>query len=247
MIMRVGYLTDKGRRRTQNEDAILVLEDKGIFILADGVGGNMSGEIASQSSVDTLEKFVQCNPPEFLVGRKEIFNYLRNAVKYVNQYILQLSTTNPDYVGMATTLIFAYLKGNTMYIANIGDSRVYLVHDGAINQITEDHTYVNDLLKMGAITEEEAKKHNRKNIITRAIGENACNDPDCFSFELSEDDKVLICSDGLYDEVNEKAILTNMLKAEDPGECAEELVNMANDHGGNDNISVICIDTMEDE
>lgn len=239
--MKVGYLTDRGRRRPANEDAVKVLDDKNICMLADGVGGNKSGEIASQSALDALEKFIRHNPPEWLKDDEEIFRYFRAAINYVNQFIVKLSDAKPQYAGMATTLCFTYIHDGTMYIANIGDSRVYLIHNGAIQQITDDHTYVNDLVKMGAITKEEAATHARKNVITRAIGSNANNEPDCFSVPVVKGDRVLLCSDGLYDELDDRLILTRITRFDDMMIVAEDLVGMANDHGGNDNISVICI------
>ncbi|MBR0308644.1 MAG: Stp1/IreP family PP2C-type Ser/Thr phosphatase [Mogibacterium sp.] len=240
--MRIGYMTDRGRRRPTNEDSLRACEDLNFFMLADGVGGNRSGEIASQSALDALEKFVRHNPPEWLSSRDEVFRYFRAAVNYVNQFIIKLSEAKPQYVGMATTLVFAYIRENEMYVANVGDSRVYLAHGDIIQQITDDHTYVNDLVKMGAITKEEAHIHARKNVITRAIGANANNEPDCFSVPVAKGDRVLLCSDGLYDEVDDESILQVLNRFDDMTICAEDLVALANENGGNDNISVICVD-----
>jgi len=240
--MKTGYMTDRGRRRPTNEDSVRACEDLRFFMLADGVGGNRSGEIASQSALDALEKFVRHNPPEWLGSRDEVFRYFRAAVNYVNQFIIKLSEAKPQYAGMATTLAFAYIKDTEMYVANVGDSRVYLMHDDVIQQITDDHTYVNDLVKMGAISKEEAHVHARKNVITRAIGANANHEPDCFCVPLESGDRILLCSDGLYDEVDDETILSTVVRASDMSRCAEDLVKMANENGGNDNISVICVD-----
>ena len=240
--MNIGYMTDRGRRRPTNEDSLRACEDLSFFMLADGVGGNRLGEIASQSALDALEKFVRHNPPEWLGSRDEVFRYFRAAVNYVNQFIIKLSEAKPQYAGMATTLTFAYICDDEMYVANVGDSRVYLAHGDMIQQITDDHTYVNDLVKMGAITREEAHLHARKNVITRAIGANANNEPDCFSVPVERDDRILLCSDGLYDEVDDDTILSTLVRSDDMKACASELVLMANQNGGNDNISVICID-----
>ncbi|MCQ2562887.1 MAG: Stp1/IreP family PP2C-type Ser/Thr phosphatase [Mogibacterium sp.] len=243
--MKSGFITDRGRRRPTNEDSLRACVDLDFFMLADGVGGNRSGEIASQSALDALEKFVRHNPPEWLGSRDEVFRYFRAAVNYVNQFIIKLSEAKPQYAGMATTLTFAYIRKDEMYVANVGDSRVYLAHGDMIQQITDDHTYVNDLVKMGAITRDEAHLHARKNVITRAIGANANNEPDCFSVPVEKGDKVLLCSDGLYDEVDDDTILATLNRAPDMTQCAEELVALANENGGNDNISVICVD-LED-
>ena len=243
--MDIGFITDRGRRRPTNEDSVRACGDVGFFMLADGVGGNRSGEIASQSSLDALEKFVRHNPPEWLGSRDEIFRYFRAAVNYVNQFIIKLSEAKPQYAGMATTLAFAYVRDNELYVANVGDSRVYLMHDDMIQQITDDHTYVNDLVKMGAITKEEAHIHARKNVITRAIGANANNEPDCFCVALEKGDRILLCSDGLYDEVDDESILSLVSRSGNMSECVRDLVALANENGGNDNISVICVD-LED-
>lgn len=239
--MKIGYMSDKGRRRPKNEDALRVLPGKKFFMLADGVGGNKSGEVASKSALNAVEKFIEHNPIERLCGRDEVFRYFNEAVDFVNRTILAMAELEPSYAGMATTLVFAYVQDRIMYIANVGDSRVYLVNKGRISQITEDHTYVNDLVRMGAITKEEAHTHNKKNVITRAIGANAYSKPDCFNVYIDPDDRVLICSDGLYDEVREKEILERLMQDDDMATCAEDLVRMANEHGGSDNISVICI------
>ena len=243
--MRTANLTDRGRRRPTNEDSVRTCDDLNFFMIADGVGGNRSGEIASQSALDALEKFIRHNPPEWLGSREEIFRYFRAAVTYVNQFIIKLSEVKPQYAGMATTLAFAYIREKEMYVANVGDSRVYLAHGDMIQQITDDHTYVNDLVKMGAITKDEAHLHARKNVITRAIGANANNEPDCFSVPLEEGDRVLLCSDGLYDEVDDETMLKVLTATDDMERCAEKLVAMANENGGNDDISVICVD-LED-
>ncbi|MBR0379905.1 MAG: Stp1/IreP family PP2C-type Ser/Thr phosphatase [Mogibacterium sp.] len=243
--MDIGFITDRGRRRPTNEDSVRACGDVGFFMLADGVGGNRSGEIASQSALDALEKFVRHNPPEWLGSRDEIFRYFRAAVNYVNQFIIKLSEAKPQYAGMATTLAFAYVRDNELYVANVGDSRVYLMHDDMIQQITDDHTYVNDLVKMGAITKEEAHIHARKNVITRAIGANANNEPDCFCVLLEKGDRILLCSDGLYDEVDDESILGIVTRSDNMSECVRDLVAIANENGGNDNISVICVD-LED-
>lgn len=243
--MKIGYLTDKGRRRPINEDAIKVLPGKNFFMLADGVGGNKAGEVASKQALIAMEDYLNNNPIREVSGSNEIARYFENAVNYINDYILTLSDEVPEYAGMATTLVFAYLADQILYVGNVGDSRVYFIHKNSIHQVTEDHTYVNDLVKMGAITREEAEHHAKKNVITRAIGSNAYSNPDCFNIFIEPGDKILMCSDGLYDEVTERDMLIAMIAGNDMDACAENLVNMANANGGNDNISVICIDLME--
>ena len=195
--MRVGYLTDMGMKRPKNEDAVKVLRDSNFFMLADGVGGNKSGEIASTAVLDFMADYVYNNPIELVEGSEAIFVYFENAVNFVNESILQLSSTRPEYAGMATTLVFAYVDHKILYVGNVGDSRVYFLHKDEFHQITDDHTYVNDIVKMGAITRRVADNHYKKNVITRAIGANAYNNPDCFNIYMEPDDRVLLCSDGV--------------------------------------------------
>lgn len=243
--MKIGYLTDKGQRRPINEDAIKVLPEKNFFMLADGVGGNRAGEVASKQALNALEDYLNNNPLTGINGSEQISRYFENAVNYVNEFIRRLSEEVPEYAGMATTLVFAYLKDKILYVGNVGDSRVYFVHNNAIHQVTVDHTYVNDLVMMGAITREEAETHSKKNVITRAIGSNAYSSPDCFNIYIEDGDKIVMCSDGLYDEVSDREMLTQLLATHDMTTCAQTLVDMANAHGGSDNISVICLDLME--
>jgi len=244
--MNIGLVTDKGKRRPKNEDAVKALEDINFFMLADGVGGNKAGEIASRAAIDALEDYVRNNPIDKAEGKDDMFKYFENAVNFVNEFILQLSDSKEQYAGMATTLVFAYIRDKILYVANVGDSRVYFIHGDEIHQITDDHTYVNDLVRMGAITKDEAEHHNKKNVITRAIGANAYNNPDCYNIFIEPEDKVLICSDGLYDEVSDEDLMETMNDMDDMQECADSLVNMANDNGGSDNISVICINMVEE-
>lgn len=160
--MRVGYLTDKGNRRLKNEDSVMVVLQKRFFMLADGVGGNKAGEIASRTALDALEDYILKNEIPEEQGKDKMFLYFEDAVNFVNEVVCRLSEGVPEYDGMATTLVFAYIGKDALYISNIGDSRVYLIHGDEIYQITEDHTYVNDLIKMGVITQEEAINHNKK-------------------------------------------------------------------------------------
>lgn len=239
--MKFGYITDRGRRRKKNEDSIKIISNENFFMLADGVGGNKSGEIASKCALEALEKYVRENPLDAFTTKEEIFRYFLDAVNFVNQYILAISDTDIKYEGMATTLVFAYIKDDTVYVANVGDSRLYIVENEELKQVTDDHTYVNDLVKKGIITKEEAINHKKKNLITKAIGVSVYVRPDCFCLKASPDSRLLICSDGLYDEVSDSTIRDTLISTDDMQQCADELVDKANSNGGNDNISVICI------
>ncbi len=245
--MRVGLYTDKGMKRAQNEDAVRVLNEYNVFLLADGVGGNRAGEIASNRTLDIVSDYFHNNPIEEAKGAEEIFQYFEDVVDYANEYIKQLARLKPECTGMATTLIIAYVRKQILYVANVGDSRVYFIHGSEIHQVTVDHTYVNDLVRMGAITRLEAEHHRKKNVITRAIGANSYNNPDCFNLYIEPEDQFLLCSDGLYDEVSDDEMLQIVNSSDDVALCAKALVDRANKNGGNDNISVICINMLEDD
>ena len=239
--MEIGYYTDKGKKRTQNEDAIRVLTRHNVFMLADGVGGNRAGEIASNKTLDIVSEYFENNPIEKQEGSDRIFRYFEDAVDYVNEAIKQMAHSVPECAGMATTLVFAYVRDRILYIANVGDSRVYFIHGNEIHQITVDHTYVNDLVMMGAITRSEAEHHRKKNVITRAIGANSYNNPDCFNIYIEPTDRILLCSDGLTDMLEEEeigALLRGQTAAPD---CAAALYQLAMQRGGKDNISVLLV------
>ena len=237
-------ITDIGLRREMNQDYIFASDLplgnlSCLYLVADGMGGHRAGDYASKYTVETVVDHVagtEGEDPEELLGE---------AYRIANTQIRLKAARHREFYGMGTTLVSCTICGDMLLVANVGDSRVYLAHGDMIQQITDDHTYVNDLVKMGAISKEEAHMHARKNVITRAIGANANNEPDCFSVPVEKGNRILLCSDGLYDEVDDDTILAVLNRYDDMKVCAEDLVYMANENGGNDNISVICID-LED-
>ena len=249
--MNIGYMTDRGRRRPTNEDSLRACEDLSFFMLADGVGGNRSGEIASQSALDALEKFVRHNPPEWLGSRDEVFRYFRAAVNYVNQFIIKLSEAKLQYTGMATTLTFAYIRDDEMYVANVGDSRLYVLHPKAahdltgpcvMKQITEDHSLVETMVRTGEIKREDARNHPNKNVITRALGAGEDVEVDYFEVDVTEGDLVLLCSDGLTNMVEDEDIMQIIRDNGDLiSRTTKELIKAANRNGGKDNIGIVLV------
>ena len=243
--MKAFALTDVGQKRKINQDSVFASAGPvgnlpNLFIVADGMGGHNAGDFASRYAVNTVREAIAASCEQNPV------KLIREAIELANQGILDEAARHEEMRGMGTTIVVTTVIGNFAYTANVGDSRVYLIHDGLIQQITDDHTYVNDLVKMGAITKEDAQHHARKNVITRAIGANANNEPDCFSVPVVKGDRVLLCSDGLYDEVDDESILYTVERFQDMMICAEDLISIANENGGNDNISVICINLAED-
>ncbi|MDY2960318.1 MAG: Stp1/IreP family PP2C-type Ser/Thr phosphatase [Hornefia sp.] len=245
--MEVGFKTDKGRRRSNNEDACYVIPKKNIFIIADGVGGSNSGEIASRTAVMEVADFVDKNELTDTATEADIRNYLIKGINSANKAILESSERFEQNKGMATTMVVTYVSKGKAYICNIGDSRAYLYRGDKLIQITEDHTYVNSLLKAGVITGKEAKKHEKKNMITRAVGAEEKIDVDFFVTPVSSEDIIIMCTDGLYGEVDERDMRRMISRRKTMGDLCCDFIEMANDNGGGDNITVICLKISEDD
>jgi protein phosphatase len=245
--LEIGFKTDVGRSRTTNEDALLVLPKYGLFAVADGVGGRSSGEIASRKAVVNIEAFIQRNPTsesdELEPDQKHSWfkAYFQRCLQTINNDIRSAAAHDSALEGMATTAVLAYFSGHTLYITNIGDSRAYLIRDGGIMQLTEDHTYVNNLVSAGTISQEEAREHPQKSVITRALGASVGADPDFFHYELAKNDRILLSTDGLHGELTDNEILSAADKSGDLNRICKQLTKMANDRGGRDNITVVLI------
>jgi protein phosphatase len=246
--MNVGFKTDTGKIRTLNEDALLVLPGNGLFAVADGVGGSNSGEIASRRTVNGIKDFFEENPVAQAAeldgeSRDDWFrDYFLRCFRKVNCDIRDVAQAQPENKGMATTAVAAYFYDGVLYITNIGDSRAYMIRAGEICQLTEDHSYVADLVNAGTLTKSEARDHPRKNMITRAIGAVAEADPDFFSFDTEKGDRLLLCSDGLHGEVTDDDIRDIIVSESDMNSICGKLVQRANDNGGKDNITVVCLE-----
>lgn len=245
--MDVGFKTDKGKQRMNNEDAFFVMGNDKVFIVADGVGGGKAGEIASRTCVNEIAKYLEKNNINESGSKYAIINHLQECLDITNEKIYTLSNTYEENNGMATTLSLLYITKEVAFIANVGDSRVYIIRDGCLNQLTEDHTYVNTLVKAGVISKEQAQSDDRKNVITKALGANISVEPDFFQVGIIEDDVFLICTDGLYNEVPEDLIIDTVLKSENMSEACRKLVEEANNHGGHDNITIICLKITEED
>lgn len=215
----------------------------GIFALADGMGGHNKGEVASELAVDNIIEFLKEN----LLQSNDIkIDYIDDIIKQayhsVNKIVYEKSTTSLEFEGMGTTLVTAITYKNNLYVANVGDSRCYLLNEDGLRKITIDHSVVEELVKANIITEEEAKTHPRRNHITRAIGTDEMVIVDIFKLEINEGNKILLASDGLTGFVDDNIIENIILKDEDVKDLAQKLINVANDISGKDNISVVLID-----
>ena len=243
-----GFRTDTGMRREGNEDALLLLPAFGIYAVADGVGGQNSGEVASRKAMAEIENFLNANP---LTGadsleRKYRENWLKSyfqrCLQKVNAEIMKEAKADPGMDKMATTVVLCFLDMDSVYVVNMGDSRAYILREGHMTQLTEDHTYVNKLISAGTLTRSEARLHPQKNIITKALGSAKYTEPDFYRFDLHEGDRILLCTDGLHGELTDDEIEGIVKQKKDLNTICRLLVDAANDNGGHDNITVICID-----
>ena len=241
VLLRSGAATDVGRVRQSNEDRYLVRDDIGLFAVADGVGGHQAGEVASQTSVETLEEAFDEPTTERLV----------DAIKEANEAVWQLAQSAREKRGMGTTLTAVALVQENgedhLAIANVGDSRAYLFQQGELTQLTEDHSLVEELYRDGQITRQEAEVHPQRSIITRARGMDPEIEVDSWQLLPYRGDRILLCSDGLTNEVSHDRIESTLRRIRDPQEAAQDLVRQARANGGNDNITVVVIDVVDDD
>jgi len=242
-------LSDVGRKREHNEDALLVDADLRLYIVADGMGGHQGGGTASRLAVETIREDVERareSDPAALAGTTERLDenplraILRAAVERACRSIFSAAQGDPNLQGMGTTVTALLLNGRSAFVAHVGDSRCYLIRDEAIHQISEDHSLVNEQLKAGAITPEEARTSRFRNIITRSVGFEEQVAVDLLGFEVRPGDRLVVCCDGLSNLVEDAEILR--VVAQSPlGEAPERLVELANERGGDDNVTAVVI------
>jgi PPM family protein phosphatase len=229
----IGAKTDVGQVREGNEDSYLV--DEPLFVVADGMGGHLAGDVASSTAVEVISEFsgqASADDPQTLA----------DLIRAANAAIWEKALEDPTLRGMGTTCTLVLLDGATAHIAHVGDSRAYLLRDGNLQQVTEDHTLVARMVKEGRLRAEEAEHHPQRSIITRALGVDADVDVDLGSLELVSGDRLMLCSDGLSSMIDSVAIETTLEEQSDPQAAAEELVGLANAAGGEDNITVVIVD-----
>ena len=239
--MKFYAITDIGRKRELNEDYIYTSGQPigalpNLFIVADGMGGHKAGDYASMHTVDRFVEVIRELGEEH--GVQDAIN---EAVTAANAYIYQRSRENSNLSGMGTTLVLASCIGNEAIVANIGDSRLYLVND-AMTQITRDHSLVEEMVTLGGIDREMARNHPDKNIITRAVGVKEKVAADFFEVDLTKGDKLLLCSDGLTNMVRDEEIYQIIQDNKELEQAAKALVDAANENGGRDNIAVVLVE-----
>lgn len=237
--MKVAYQTDIGHQRSQNQDRVAQYIDKNgnhLVMIADGIGGNQSGDVAAEMTIKRLgHHFKMDGPAEPL----EAIRWFAREVQIINDQILKKSKEKITYQGMGTTLVAAIIFEKTLVVANIGDSRGYLLHRSTLTQVTIDHSLVNELVISGDITEEEALELPQSNIITRAIGISKEAQIEVNRFDFNPGDQLLMCSDGLFKTVAKRDMVEVLRQPISLKAKCSQLVDMANSAGGPDNITVL--------
>ena len=228
---KVFQATHVGKVRHNNEDSLIVIEPE-TFVVADGMGGQAAGEVASQTLVETVKDFLSKTPAPW---DEKI---LSQAIFLANKVILNLARQNQEYQGMGTTATILYLNGRQAYFAHVGDSRLYRLRNNFFKQITEDHSYVETLVRSGEITPEQARIHPLKNVLTQAVGAIEEIDIDAANFSIEFGDIFLLCTDGLTNMVDDETIASILQTAPNP---ADALIEAALAAGGKDNVSVIVV------
>lgn len=233
--------TDVGLMRTINQDSIFISTEPvgklpNLFIVADGMGGHKAGDVASKAAIEKFIKYAMTT------HMSEPSNILDAGIISVNSDIYQMANSNKDYNGMGTTFVACTIKDGVAHIANVGDSRLYVINR-SIEQITKDHSLVEDMVRMGVLSPDDARNHYKKNVITKAIGvvDSSQANPDIFQVKLLKGDKLLLCSDGLTNMVEDdrmKAIIQENSSLE---LAVSKLIGEANENGGKDNISAVLV------
>ncbi len=242
----IGMATDAGRVREGQEDFYLVDPDVALFAVADGMGGHRGGEIAAHLAVETLDKLAK----ERVESEPLTSEWFAKAVQQANDALVERAEADASLRGMGTTLCaLALVQGDgyeALGVVNVGDSRLYLLKDGELEQITEDHSLVATLERQGRLTRAEAAVHPQRNIVTRALGIDSKVMVDSWEIAPVVGDRYLLCSDGLFNEIDDNRIAATLRKLADPDEAARELVRLANEAGGRDNITVVVVDVVDD-
>ncbi|HQB38520.1 MAG TPA: Stp1/IreP family PP2C-type Ser/Thr phosphatase [Deltaproteobacteria bacterium] len=241
-------ITDTGKVRAGNEDALLLEEKLGLFVVADGMGGHNSGEVASRMAMEVIRDAVSRSAAgeAFVVGtvdpgHSREANLLASAIRLANRTIFEAAADRPEWHGMGTTVVAVLASGNAAAIAHVGDSRVYLLRNRILKQLTADHSLVAEQQRQGLLTEEQARNSKQKNIITRALGQEPEVLVDLLDLELLDGDMLLLCSDGLTGMVSDEEIAALILARTSLEPACRDLIEQANANGGRDNITAVLL------
>jgi protein phosphatase len=235
------YLSDRGRVRQHNEDCVGVFENEAgvLAIVADGMGGHLAGDVASQMTISTFKGLWE--QVKNIDSPKDAEAWFIEKVSEVNKAVYDHSLSNPECQGMGTTIVGVIITPSFATIGHIGDSRCYLLNSSGYKQVTQDHSLVNELVRSGQISKEDAEHHPRKNVLLRALGTELTVELDVSTIEFEQENVLLLCSDGLSNKVSDEEMQEELLKSHPLPEIANSLVKSANDNGGEDNISLVII------
>jgi PPM family protein phosphatase len=248
-------VTDVGRKREANEDCFAVVPEDRLFVVADGMGGHAAGEVASRLAVSAIADFIASTrrdaeitwPFDYDTSMSMEGNRLKTAIRLANQRILDTIAHKKDLEGMGTTLVGAIMSEARLCVAHVGDSRAYLIRDGAISQITSDHSWVNEQVKLGFLTRQDAGRHPFRNVVTRALGSKDDVVVDVSEQDMRRGDYLLLCSDGLNTMIDDESIVRTVIShGNDVEKAAVALVDLANENGGEDNVTVIIVGMRDD-
>ena len=249
VLLKSYSVTDIGRKRQLNQDYVYssgqpVGKLPNLFIVADGMGGHKAGDFASKYTVETIEQEIKQS------FEKNPTTIIKHAISVANEHVRRKAASDPNLTGMGTTVVVATIIGKYLQVANVGDSRLYIINDTEIKQVTRDHSLVEEMIRLGGIERKDARLHPDKNIITRAIGARDEVEADFFTVELGATDTVLMCSDGLTNMLEDQEIMDIIHTHDDPRnlvETAQALIDAANNNGGKDNIAVVLVKPFVDE
>jgi Serine/threonine protein phosphatase len=250
--MKILYkaISDVGRKRSANEDSYFADGDLNLFVVADGMGGHAAGEVASKIAVESIQDFVRFTnndkditwPYEFDESLSMAGNRLKTAIQSAHAKVLEATSQKKEFQGMATTVVAILVNDEKAQVAHVGDSRAYMVREDRLIQLTSDHSWVNEQLRTGAITSQQARNHPYRNIVTRALGGPNPVDVDVNEEPLQDGDIILLCSDGLNTMITDEDILSIIARNKENIEAAcQELINTANQNGGEDNVTSILV------
>lgn len=236
-------MSDTGRVRQNNEDAYAAIPDIGLAVVADGMGGHKAGEVASAMAIDVITRsLAERLPSTRRVKRTRIPEIVRNAIELANSAVYEAANTNRDYAGMGSTVVVTAFHGDRVCIAHVGDSRLYRLRGGVLQQLTEDHSVVQDLLRRGLISPEQARTSPNKNVITRALGVTRTVEVTVRDERVQQGDLYLLCTDGLHDMLTDENIASLLrVGVDDITDLAARLIDAANQAGGDDNVTTVVV------
>jgi protein phosphatase len=248
-------ITDIGLKREGNEDSFSVEDSLGLYIVADGMGGHLAGEIASKISVEIINRVFR-RWVEKDAGDEDIFgrpdgslsrkgNYVLGGIRLANRVIYELALEKEEFHGMGTTVVVLLITPSLVIAANVGDSRIYLIRDGEIERLSRDHSIVAEQVEMGVMTEEEAENSPLRHVLTRNLGSSEEVEPDIFEIEPADKDRFILCSDGLTDLVNDAELLEMTERESDPVRLCRSLIEVVLKRGAHDNATIVTVDIAD--